>query len=210
MKKTILLFAFAAGCLIGYSQDAATLMDEGRKLEQQFKEEDALAKYTNALQIQPGNVLAAVKCAELDCAIGARQPNDDLKRSRYTDAKNYAATALRLDSVSADANYINAVVYGKLTEVEKKNDAVVDAVRNIRVYADRTLKINPNYGKAWNVLGKWHFEMLNLNAIKKAAVKLLYGGLPKSNIDSCINAFEKCKTLGALLLPQLPRPGKSL
>ncbi len=195
MKKAILLFAFIAVVFISYSQDAATLMDEGRKLEQQFKDEDALAKYTSALQIQPKNVLAAVKCAELNCAIGARQPNDELKTSRYTEAKNYAATALQLDSASADANYINAVVYGKLTEVEKKNDAVVNDVRNIRVYADKTLSINPNYGKAWNVLGKWHFEMLNLNAIKKAAVKLLYGGLPKSNIDSCVTAFEKCKTL---------------
>lgn len=195
MKKTIIVCLFAGAFCTAFSQDAATLMEEGRKLEQQFKDDEALAKYTAALQIQPKNVLAAVKSAELNCAIGARQPNDELKKSRYTEAKNYAATALRIDSLSADANYINAVVYGKLTEVEKKNDAVVEAVRNIRSYADKTLSINPGYGKAWNVLGKWHFEMLNLNAIKKAAVKILYGGLPKSNIDSCVSAFEKCKVL---------------
>jgi tetratricopeptide (TPR) repeat protein len=195
MKKTIILMLLAIANFTGFSQDAATLMDEGRKLEQQFKEDEALAKYSSALQIQPTNVLAAVKCAELQCSIGAKQPNEELKKSRYTEAKNFATTALRIDPQSADANYINAVVYGKLTEVEKKNEAVVDAVRNIRVYADKTLAINPNYGKAWNVLGKWHFEMLNLNAIKKAAVKILYGGLPKSNIDSCVNAFEKCKAL---------------
>lgn len=195
MKKTTVVLAFVAACFAGYSQDAATLMNEGRKLEQQFKDDEALAKYTTALQIQPSNVLAAVKCAELQCAIGARQPNDELRKSRFTEAKNYAATALRIDSQSADANYINAVVYGKLTEVEKKNEAIVEAVRNIRTYADKTLAINPNYGKAWNVLGKWHFEMVNLNAIKKAAVKILYGGLPKSNIDSSITAFEKCKVL---------------
>ena len=45
------------------------------------------------------------------------------------------------------------------------------------------------------MLGKWHYEIMNLSVVKKAALKILYGGLPKSNIDSCITAYEKCKTL---------------
>lgn len=196
IKKTLLVIAFAVFCFVSYSQDAATLMEDGKKLEQRFKDDEALAKYVTALQIQPKNVLAAVKIAELNCAFGARQTaNDDLKKKFYAEAKNYAATALQLDPQSADANYINAVVYGKLTEVDKKNETVVEDVRNIKTYADKTLSINPDYGKAWNVLGKWHYEVLNLNAVKKAALKILYGGLPKSNIDSCIAAYEKCKTL---------------
>lgn len=177
------------------AQDAATLMQEGQKLEMQLKTEDALAKYQSAFQLQPTNMNAAVKSAELNCAMGAKQTTEQAKIDYFQKAKNYSDQALKLDSQSADANYITAVVYGKLTEIEKSNDKIVEAVKNIKLYADKALAINPNYGKAWNVLGKWHYEMLNLNMFKKAAIKVMYNGIAKSTIEECIADLEKCKSL---------------
>ena len=195
VKRLVASVALVCASVISFSQDAASLMQEGQRYESQLKDSAAYAKYATALQIQPTNVLAAVKSAEMSCAMGARQTNEEAKRALYNRAKTFSDAALQLDSQSADANYITAVVFGKLTEVEKSNDKTVEYVRNIKVFADKALAINPNYGKAWNVVGKWHFEMLNLNIVKKAAVKVLYGGMPKSTIDDCIADYEKCKTL---------------
>lgn len=195
IKRFVTVTALACFALFAFSQDAASLMQEGQRYEVQLKDSAAYAKYAAALQIQPSNIGAAVKCAEMSCAIGARQTDEEARRSLYNRAKAYSDAALRLDSQSADANYITAVVFGKLTEVEKSNDKTVEYVRNVKVFADKALAINPNYGKAWNVIGKWHYEMLNLNIVKKAAVKVLYGGMPKSTIDDCTTAYEKCKTL---------------
>jgi tetratricopeptide (TPR) repeat protein len=198
MKLTIRLMGLLVAICVSFfsiAQDANTLMDEGQKAEAQLKDSAALEKYTAALQAQPSSLPAAVKCAEISCAIGARQTNANVKKTYYTNAKNYADAALRIDPQSADANYITAVVYGKLTEIEDKNDKMVEDVKNVKLYVDKALSINPNHGKAWNVIGKWHYEMLTLNLVKKAAVKVLYGGLPKSNIEDCIAAYEKCKTL---------------
>ena len=103
-------------------------MDEARKLAQQFKDSLALEKYMRVLEIQPKNVLAAVKCAEINCAFGAKQTNEEGKKKYYGGAKSFASRALQIDSFSADANYVNAVVYGKLTEVDKKNETVVEVV----------------------------------------------------------------------------------
>ncbi len=195
MKRFVVGAALVCSTVFAFSQDAASLMQEGQRFETQLKDSAAYAKYATALQIQPTNLNAAVKCAEMSCAIGTRQGDEEAKRTAYIRAKTYSDAALRLDSQSADANYITAVVFGKLTEVEKSNDRTVEYVRNIKVFADKALAANPAYGKAWNVVGKWHYEMLNLNIVKKAAVKVLYGGMPKSTIDDCIAAYEKCKTL---------------
>jgi tetratricopeptide (TPR) repeat protein len=195
MKKLVVCTALFAAPFFSFSQDAATLIQEAQKFEMQLKDTEAFGKYSAAYQLQPTNMTAVVKCAELSCAIGSRQGNEDAKRTYYTQAKTYSDAALKLDSQSADANYITAVVYGKLTEVEKSNDKTVEDVKNVKLYADKALAKNPNYGKAWNIIGKWHYEMLNLNIVKKAAVKVIYGGMPKSSIEECIAAFEKCKTL---------------
>ncbi len=194
-KKFLLSIGLAAATLFATAQDAETLMKEGLKLEQQLKDTLAIGKYAKAFQANPKNIKAAIKCAEINCSIGTREKNAAAKLKYYSDAKTFAGAALQLDSNNADANYMNAVVYGKLTEVETSNEKTVEAVKNIKIYADKALTINPNHGKSWYVIGKWHYEVLNLNAVKRAAVKLFYGGLPKATVETAISSFEKCKTL---------------
>lgn len=180
---------------VSFSQDVATLMAEGQKFEQQLKDTLAIGKYAKALVLQPDNLKAAIKCAEMSISIGSRQTKEEDKKRYFYDAENFANAAIKLGPEDANANYMMAVVSGKLTEVESSNQKTVEYVKNIKTYADKALSIDPKFGKAWYVIGKWHYEVLNLNAIKRAAVKLFYGGLPKANIDTAIAAFEKCRTL---------------
>jgi len=196
MTKTLYTLLISL-CFFGVvqAQDAATLMAEGVRYEQQLKDTQAVAKYALAFQMQPSNAKAALKAAEMNISIGSRQTNDVEKKKYYSEAKNFTDAALKLDSNNADANYMTAVVFGKMTEVETSNDKTIEQVRNIKEYADRALAINPNHGKAWFIEGKWHYEMLNLSTFKKVAIKVMYKGMPKSNIDSAISDFEKCKTL---------------
>ncbi|MEO7312214.1 MAG: hypothetical protein ABIX01_17555 [Chitinophagaceae bacterium] len=195
IKQFFLATAVLATGFTSFSQDVETLMKEGLKYEQQLKDTMAVGKYAKAFLLQPSNIKAALKCAEMSCSIGTRQTSEAEKIKFYADAKNFSDAALMLDSNNADANYMAAVVNGKLTEVESSNEKTVAEVKNIKIYADKALTINPNQGKAWFVIGKWHYEVLNLNLIKRAAVKLFYGGLPKATIETAISCFEKCKTL---------------
>jgi hypothetical protein len=55
--------------------------------------------------------------------------------------------------------------------------------------------LNPDYGKANYMAGRWHYEMTVLPAVKKAAIKVLYGGVQTASLDSAVYYLEKCKTL---------------
>ena len=195
MKQFFLSVTLLTIALFTSAQDVATLMDEGLKYEQQLKDTQAIEKYTQVLSLQPSSTKVAIKCAELSCCIGSRQLDENIKKRYYNDAKNYADAALKLAPQDTEANYTMAVVYDRLSEVESSNERHAENIRNIKIYADKALAINPNHGKAWYIIGKWHYDVLNMNGVKKAAVKLLYGGLPKANIEDAIAAFEKCKTL---------------
>lgn len=179
----------------GQAQDPASLLEEGRKLELKLKDEDALEKYRQVLVIQPSNLKAVLRSAEVSCAVASRKTSTEEKAAGYLQAKRFADAALRLDSNSAEANYTMAVVLGKLTEVEKRNDEVVQYVKQVKSYIDKSLKLDPGFGKAWHVLGKWHLEVVMLNGIKKAALKIIYGGVGEATLAKAIECMEKCKTM---------------
>jgi tetratricopeptide (TPR) repeat protein len=70
-------------------------------------------------------------------------------------------------------------------------------VKEIKKFADKAIQINPNNFKAWHILGKWHYEISNLNFFEKAAIKLFYGGLPESSFKISIKSYEKAKSINS-------------
>ncbi len=194
MKKVGWLFLMLL-TIQGFAQDVASLLQEGKMLEQKFKEEEAIVKYKQAATADPNNIDALVKLAELSLNIGSRQVDPVIKKNYFLQAKSYAGNAMRISITDANALFIMSSVYGKLTEVEEKRETIVEDVKLSRLYALQAISADSKHGRAYNALGRWHYEMLTLNALKKAAVKMLYGGLPPASIDSCIGYLEKCKTL---------------
>lgn len=177
------------------AQDINLLQKEAINLEKQLNEKEALDKYKQIATMSPGNIPVLVKCTELHCSIGARQPDKNNKATYYKAGNAYAQKAIAIDSNNAEANYAMALVAGKLTEVEEEKKKIVEYVNQTKHYDDRALKINPSHAKANYIMGKWHYEIVNLPWIKKAAVKALYGKLPKGDIDSAIAYMEKCRML---------------
>ncbi len=175
------------------AQESLVLLKEAENLERSLKENEALDKYKQVLTLEPNNVKALVKAAELSCAIGARIENKNDKRLQYESALAFAKRAISSDVNNADANYAMAMASGKMTEIETENKKIVAFVKDTKLFADKALAINPNHGKANFTLGRWHYEMVNLAGYKKTAVKLLYGGLPAAELDSAIIYMEKCK-----------------
>ena len=60
------------------------------------------------------------------------------------------------------------------------------------MYADLAIKYNPNHAGAWHVLGKWNYEVSNLNFAEKAAANTLFGGIPEgASVANAIDCYKK-------------------
>jgi len=193
MLKKILLLSLLITSKILVAQTAEELIKLGDELFNQLKEEESFVKYKSAIARSPSNINLLVRATEVCLSVGGRQSDKNAKKRWSELANTYAHQAWNADSNNVQACYIMSAVCGRMTELETDKKKIVAFVKDIKMYADRGLRINPNYGKVNFIEGKWHFQMVTLNWAKRLAVKALYGGLPDGNIDSCIYYFEKCR-----------------
>jgi tetratricopeptide (TPR) repeat protein len=193
--KIVFSFLFSMLTLVVFSQDINVLFKEADNLEKQQKEPDALEKYKEILILNPTNIKALVKAAELNISVSNRMVDKNARRLYIETSLAFAKRAYLTDSSLADPNYAMAMASGKMTDIETENKKIVELVKEIKKYAEKAISINENHAKAHYTLGKWHYEMTILSGIKKVAVKLFYGGLPGGDLDSAILHMEKCKSL---------------
>jgi tetratricopeptide (TPR) repeat protein len=189
------LLSFLLSCSTALSQDVAAMIREADKLEAVPNEKGAFAKFKEVLKLQPSNLYALSKCSELCSRIGQRQiGNNKLRDEYYQAAKIYAETALRLNPNYSYANSSMAIALGRSSMSKSGKEKIANA-REVKKYVDLALKNDPQNFKAWHVLGRWNYEIVNLSMLERAAVKVLYGGLPSASITESINAFEKARSI---------------
>jgi len=101
---------------------------------------------------------------------------------------------LRLYPNSDEANVTMALAVGR-TILLKSGKEKISAVKELKAYADKAVAENPNNFKAWHILGKWNYEVSNLNAFERAGAKVMYGGLPPASLKNSIMYYEKAKSI---------------
>lgn len=195
MKKILFIAVLAFVSLAtSTAQSVEELMKQAELLEAQLKEEEAYQKFKEVIKQQPQHLRALVHCSELASRIGRRQTTKEKQMDFYKAAKIYAERALRINPKDSDANVVMSLAYARMSLL-KSGKEKVEYVREIKTYADRAVIHNPANFKAIFVIARWHYEVSNLNAVEKAAVKVFFGGLQKNSLDSAIHYYEKVKTL---------------
>lgn len=199
MKYGILsLMALVFACIV-YAQDVDALIKDAEKSERDIKETDALNKYKDILAVEPANLKALCKAAELTSRIGNRLKDEKQKEDYFTKARVYADAALKANHNDADANCAIAAVAMRTTTITGGKERARN-LRDMKNYADSALLINPKHGKALYILGKWNYELTTMNVADKAAVKVLFGGMPKASLESAIENFESARVSDPFLM----------
>lgn len=192
----ILFFFFR---VFSYSQDENKLLSEARQLEATFKENDAMVKYLEVLKIQPRNYTALCKVSELYSLLGKRQPTKEKQKIYYRAARNYAQQALVVNPSHADANFAMALAMGRMAIISSGEEKI-KAVKDIKIYAEKCVQLDPQGFKGYHILGRWHYEISNLNSVEKWLVKIAYGSLPEASLKEAIANYEKSRQLNPGLL----------
>ena len=179
----------------GLAQDINALIKEGNRLESVPDEKAAFHKFKEVLKLNATNIYALNKCSELCSRIGQRETkNTKLRDEYYLAAKIYAETSLKIDPNNSEANCVMAIALGRSSMSKSGKEKIINA-REVKKYVDAALGNDPKNFKAWHVLGRWQFEISNLNGLERSLVKILYGGLPPATLKQSITAFEKARTL---------------
>jgi tetratricopeptide (TPR) repeat protein len=181
--------------LTGFAQDIQSILTEARRLEFVPDEKAAFKKYKEVLKLNPGNIYALNKCSELCSRIGKRElVNSKLQIEYYKAAVVYAQMALKTDPKNSESNCVMAIALGR-SALSKSGREKIENAKEIKKHVDVAIAADPHNYKAWHVLGRWQFEISNLNIFERALVKILYGSLPPATINQAIASFEKARSL---------------
>lgn len=179
---------------ISFSQNSDDLFREAERIEFQPNEKLALNKYFQLIKLKPDHFSALYKCSELCSRIGSREKDNNTRDDYYNKALYYAKQLVKLNP-NSDLSYVAMGIASGRIALTKSGKDKVSYVRDIKRYADMAIKINPESYKAWHILGKWNYEVSNLNFFESLAVEMLFGGLPDASINASIRCYEKARQL---------------
>jgi len=182
-----------------FAQDINAMLREAQQLEESLKEVESFGKYLEILKLQPGNLTALCKCSELCSRIGNRQTDKTKKTDYFRAAKTYANAAVRVNPNNSEANFVMAFALGRQTLISSGKEKIA-AVKDIRYYADLSIREDPNNFKSYHVLGKWNYEVSNLSLTERSLAKWIFGGLPKASLQDAIADFERSLALNPAFL----------
>jgi tetratricopeptide (TPR) repeat protein len=193
MLRLLILFFLGLPCLL-FSQDINRLLKEAQQQESTFHENEAFLKYAEILKYEPGDLLALWKCSELCSRIGARQTDKEKMRPYFIAAKNYAAAALGVNQNSSEANCAMAFALGRISGVSTTKERVILA-KDVKHYAENAIRLDPTNFRAYHILGRWNYDVSDLNVAERSFARMFYGKLPEASLDDAITDFEKSRSL---------------
>ena len=192
--KAVLFLILCCWFTATTSQSLQRLQAQADSLEAAPNEKAAFNVFKLIHQNYQTNLYAVTKCSELSSRIGSRESDTRSRDNYYAAALAYAKKALAIDPNDDEANVAMSIALGRTT-MYKSGREKVSAAREIRRHAEIALNKNPANFKAWHIMGKWHFEVSNLNMFERAALRVFYGGIPEASLSESIRAYEKAKRL---------------
>jgi tetratricopeptide (TPR) repeat protein len=171
----------------GSGESVSELIAQGDQFDKQLQPKEALENYLPANKLEPENVDLLVRIArQYRHLMADASSNKEKLRLGYISLE-FATGAATLAPNNAEAQLSPAISLGKMLPVMGIKDQIKASPR-IKAAVDRTLRLDPNNDNAWHILGRWNRVLANINGVKRALAKALYGDLPVTTNE----AAEKC------------------
>jgi tetratricopeptide (TPR) repeat protein len=191
---SLLILLLSVRTLPVSAQDVPSLLRQADALQKAFKDDEALQKYLEAAKKDPENIVALCQVSELYGVIGKRKDSKDEQKKYFRTGKEYAQRALKLSPNNSEANFAMAIAMGR-TALISSGQEKIKAVRDIKTYADRCVQIDPTNFKGYYLIGRWHYDVSDLNSVERWLVKITFGALPPSSLELAISNYRKSMQL---------------
>jgi len=117
------------------------------------------------------------------------EKNKKKKMQYYYRGLKQAEEALRLDPNNGHANFWYAAYIGRIGELEGNKQAILNSYE-VKKYALIAIDLEPNYDSAYHMMGRWHYELANLNNFEKKIAAIVYAKLPEGSYLEAISFFK--------------------
>ena len=190
----LLLCLFVISGLSGttaFASDIEQRLQRATELKDRFEDEAALEAYKSVLELQSDHFEALWNTVMLHTSIGHRQSRSRDEEAHYGQAFEFAKKLLEAHPDEAGSHFAYAAAVGRRAQSAGARERIRLSTE-IRDHAEKAVELDPEYSRAWNVLGNWHHRAANLSRLERLAANALFGGAPEgASNEKARQAFEK-------------------
>jgi tetratricopeptide (TPR) repeat protein len=169
---------------------SALIMREGDIAYKNFDNAAALASYRRAVEIDSSKYEALWKLARAHIDVGTSLPKNQ-QLQYYVFGEKLARRGVALHPDSAEGHFFLAVALGRVA-LHQGGKRKIQIAKEVKAEAERALQCNPEHDGAMHVLGRWNYELADLNFIERTVAKIVFGGLPTgASYEQAAQYFEQ-------------------
>ena len=117
------------------------------------------------------------------------EKDENKKIKFYYDGFEYAKKALELDDNNGYVNFWYAAYLGRIGEIEGPKQAILNSYE-VKKYGMKAIELSPEFDSPYHMMGRWHYELANLNQLERLVASIVYETLPKGSYDEAIDLFN--------------------
>lgn len=110
--------------------------------------------------------------------------------SLFEKALEASRKSIQLDSLNLFSyEYMSIGFAGKLSLSSYRQQAIL--ADSVRIYAEKAIEVNPENDNAFHILGRWNYEVANLNWLIKLFSEFFIGVVPEGSYEKAFTYFKK-------------------
>ncbi len=153
--------------------------------------EEALAVLRELQAEHPTEPEVLWRLSRVKVDVGLERPTGSAEQSElYRTALDAAYQAVELSPDHPEAHLAVAMAAGQAGLAAGITERVEHS-RAVRRHVDRVIELNDRHDVAYHVRARWHFEVATLGFVARAALRLVYGGIPDASLDEAEADFER-------------------
>ncbi len=173
----------------------AALVGTANELREDLKDQDALDRYLQVLEIEPEHFEALSGAAYLYGKLGSHLEQREEQADYFEEAVILAERAIEQAPDHPESNFVMAWAYGGIAMVSN-GQKKIEAGKRVYDHVNRVLEQREDDHRAWYVLANLNYEAAGATFVEKAAAQILYGGLPPNLTDrNAIMAYARAVEL---------------
>lgn len=189
------LFRALAACAVSTVVNAAgDWIEQGDTFDRQFKSADALAAYQKALVEKPDDPAILRKIAKQYVELVLDAPTRAEKVRLAQLGYDTAVRARELAPRDPETRVTVAIAAGRLAFYSEPRKRL-ELSRVVGQEAEESVRLDSRYALGWHVLGRWHYEIANLNPLLRALAEAVYGKMPPASNEEAIDCMRKAAEL---------------
>lgn len=192
-------------------QQAVEWVQKGILCEKELRLKDALSCYQQAVSIEPNNVEYVCRLAKQwsDLMYESGAPVD-LVRDVNNKAIELAQGAIEMKPDDARGYVALCVCKGRLA-LFSDNKTKVHLAKEAQEAAHVALDLDPYNDWSHHLMGRWHYEMANLNFVVRHLIRVLYGAaLMPGTFEDALQSYRRAVSLNPVRLVHHVELGRTL